>query len=433
MGATTIQRIPEYLIEQAKRADVRVLAERYTTLRKAAGEKELEGPCPHCGGDDRLHCQAGWFFCRSCHEKRGDAIEFMRWVNPGLSFADAVQALAGSQVLPAVATRRKPEERRQTEQQPADWRARAARIATEAHDRLWAPEGEIGQAYLLNRGIEPHAWHVFGLGFRPDAPLPGTKRERTAPAIVLPWRSGAGVHFALRYRFLEEQHYTDLEGRERREKLVAEYKSDFAGKLFGGQALPDFVRLPPTEGRAPIESRRCLCIVEGEINAVSIWQAANETNLDVVSLGSESARLSDAAIEFAKRYGLVLIWADRAEVAQHIMQALPGAYGVRSLSRKDAEGRELLGDNGKPLKIDANDMLRAGKLGGFLALARADAAQSEYELERLLWALWDAAGGIQGVDDGTAQVCAHLAAKLGKSAKLAEVEPGRWVQVQKIE
>lgn len=430
MGATALQRIPEHLIEQAKRADVRVLAERYTTLRKAAGEKELEGPCPKCGGSDRLHCQAGWFFCRSCHEKRGDAIEFVRWMNPGLSFADAVQELVGGQVLPAVDTRRKPEERRRPEQQPKEWREMAARIADEAHNLLWAPEGEPGQAYLLGRGIKPHAWHIFGLGFRPDAPLPGTKRERTAPAIVLPWRSGSGIHFALRYRFLDEQHYTDLEGRERREKLVAEYKSDFAGKLFGGQALPDFVRLPVTEGKPPIESRRWLCIVEGELNAVSIWQAASETNLDVVSLGSESARLSDAAIEFAKRYGRVLVWADRAEIAQHIMQVLPGAYGVRSLPRKDTEGREIIGANGKPAKIDANDMLKAGKLGGFLALARADAAQSHHELERLLWALWDAADHIQGIDTGTAQVCAHLAAKLGKGAMLAEAEPGRWVQAK---
>ena len=415
--ASIAERIPEQMIEQAKQVDVRVLAERYTTLRKAAGEKELEGPCPKCGGSNRFHCQAEWFFCRGggadCHPKRGDAIEFVRWMNPGLSFADAVQQLTGG-YLPAVATQRRPVQKQAPAQSP-EWRKNAATIAAEAHARLWTPEGERAQQYLLGRCIEPHAWQVYGLGFRPDAPLPGTKREQRAPAIVLPWRAGSGI-YALRYRFLEVQKYTDLEGAARSEKLVAEYKSDFTGKLFGGQALPDFVRLPVEDGRDPAERRRWLLIVEGEINAISAWQVAAETNLDVVSLGSESARLSDAAIEFAKRYGRVLVWADRAEIAQHLMQALPGAYGVRS-----------------PGGQDANDMLRAGKLGGFLALARADGAQNHNELERLLWALWDAAGSIQGIDTGSAQVCKHLAAKLGKGAEIVEIEPGRWVQASKVD
>jgi len=232
---------------------------------------------------------------------------------------------------------------------------------------------------------------------------------------VLPWRSATAGVYAIRYRFLEAQHYTDLEGSERAEKLVAETGSQFAGKLFGGQALPQFGE-PLPEGHRPIERLRWLLVVEGEINAMSAWQVAHESDLDVLSLGSESAKLSPVAVAFAGRYGRVLVWADREAVAQQLMQALPGAYGVKS-----------------PSGQDANDLHRQGKLGGFLALARAVAAGSVGELERLLWALRDAADTLAGVDTGTATVIKGLAKRLGKHVELVEPEAGRWIVRERLE
>ena len=75
--------------------------------------------------------------------------------------------------------------------------------------------GEPARAYLAGRALEPATWLAFGLGFRHDAPLPGTKGKRTAPAVVLPW-GGGGRLVAVRYRFLEPQTYTDDHGNERR-------------------------------------------------------------------------------------------------------------------------------------------------------------------------------------------------------------------------
>src|SRR5690606_20103114 len=142
---------------------------------------ERAGPCPRCGGEDRLHCTAEWFFCRQCHPKRGDPIEFVRWLQPGLSFPEAVAQLAGGIVTKAV-TKREPERQPPaTKPQSAEWRKRAEALATEAHERLWANEGEPAQAYLLGRGLEPHTWLQYGLGYRPDAPLPGTKGRQRAP------------------------------------------------------------------------------------------------------------------------------------------------------------------------------------------------------------------------------------------------------------
>lgn len=410
--STTAQRIPEQTIEQAKRADLLALAEMRVAMRRE-GPGEHAGPCPKCGGEDRFHVneRQGWWFCRQCYPlkngKAHDAIALLRWLTPGMSFTEAVAQLAGG--LPAAPTGARRVQRqpahRPPAQQPAEHVQALTALAAAAHDRLWTPEGKPGAEYLLSRGLEPHAWLAYRLGYMPDAPLPGTTGKQRAPAIVLPWIVGGRNVYAVRYRWLTVHRYTDDEGREREARLTSDYRSSMAGRLFGGQALP----FKP--GSEALRSR-CLLLVEGEINAVSCWQAAaaGEMRLDVLSVGSESARLTPAAVQFAEQYGRVLCWADKGEVAQRLMQALPGAYGVRSPGGKDA-----------------NDLLREGLLGGFLAAVRADAAQSVEELEGLLWALWDAADIIQGIDTGSARVCLSLAERLGKKVELFEPEPGRWI------
>lgn len=409
MANTTAERIPDEMIERAKSTDLRSLAERYGELRRCSGPKELEGACPKCGGDDRFHVAADWFFCRRCHPKRGDSIEFVRWLQPGLSFAEAVQQLAGG-ALPA-ATRRpvasSQAAHRAAPAQPATWRRDAERLVSEAYERLWGPEGEPARAYLERRALEPHVWLTYRLGFVADAAVPGTDGKQRAPAVVMPWRSASAGVYAVRFRFLEPQ------GEHRLTALAA---SQFAGKLYGGQALPASCFEPRPEGYKGAESLCTLLIVEGEINAMSCHQVAGETRLDVLSVGSESANLSPAGIEFAKRYRRVLLWADKTEVAQRLMGALPGSYGVRS-----------------PGGQDANDLLRAGLLGGFLATVRADAARDAKELEGLLWDLWDASLLINGIDTSTAAVIGELAKRLGKQAKLVEPEPGRWVAAEVYE
>ncbi len=84
------------------RLDLRELAMRYTRLRRVSA-RELAGPCPRCGGEDRFHVQAGWWFCRQCHPKRGDAIELVRFLNLAHSFRDAVTVLRGGTVALTVA------------------------------------------------------------------------------------------------------------------------------------------------------------------------------------------------------------------------------------------------------------------------------------------------------------------------------------------
>ena len=74
------------------RVSLRELAGRHTTLHRASASEDA-GPCPKCGGEDRFRVKGESFFCRQCHSKWGDAIEFLQWLQPGLTFADAVAQL----------------------------------------------------------------------------------------------------------------------------------------------------------------------------------------------------------------------------------------------------------------------------------------------------------------------------------------------------
>jgi hypothetical protein len=116
----------------------------------------------------------------------------------------------------------------------------------------------------------------------------------------------------------------------------------------------------------------------------------------VLSMGSESHRLSDKQIEYARKFATVIAWFDKSEIAKKQAEAI-GAYAVSS-----------------PDGQDANDLLRAGHLGGFLSAVRLKACRNDQQRERLLWNLWDAAQLPGGVDDGTAWAIAELSHLLGK-------------------
>jgi len=372
------------------------LAEQRSELRKES-TLERSGPCPKCGGTKRLHVTAEWFFCRDCHPKRGDAIEWVQWLD-GVSFLEAVAQLSGN-ALPMPATKRKAAPKRKAKR--PDWRqANAEQIVATSQDFLFSPKGEMGQEYLLGRGIEAHAWLAFGLGFGPRVALPGTEGKQRAPAIVLPWYRG-GRLCAVRYRFLEAQAYTDADGHERSAKQSALYGSDFSGLLYGGQALMGCA-----------EDLRTLVLCEGEINALSLWLMSHESAVDVLSFGSEgqSQNLTEAMVNHAAKYRTVILWADKPEIAKGAMRLLPGAFAISS-----------------PGGQDANDLLKAGLLGGVLSTARLKACSADEAREALLWDLWDGAKGLQGVDGGTASVLKRLADELGKPVQVSELEPGRWL------
>ena len=311
------------------------LAGQVVKLRKVAAG-EYAGPCPKCGGTDRLHVKADWWFCRQCwppdNGKGHDAIAWVMWLD-GVDFREACRRL-DSGAVPTDRPRRAPEPsaRRYKWGDPA-WQAEARTFVHEAVQRLASPTlGEPGRAYLAGRGITQETWQAWGLGYATPR-HPRLRAER--PAICLPWQ-GRGTLKAVQYRF-----YGD----------GIEHGDRFAQRP-GGERTLYGVDLLGTHCDT-------LVLVEGELNALSIWQEARD-RLDVVSFGSDSNAGGDLAHRLAARYRRVLVWADDPDKARLAMGAIPGARGLRSVEQ---DGQ----------KLDANALLQAGALADFLLAARARA------------------------------------------------------------
>jgi len=269
--------------------------------------------------------------CRQCHAKRGDAIDAVQWLGLAPDFRSACDYLGGAAVASLASssvTRVVPEKRRSASWHDDAWQANAQATLTRAQDVLASPDGEPGREYLAARGLTPETWRAWGLGYTGAAWDPKLQAKR--PAIVIPWR-GKQVT-AIKYRFL-----TFPDGGLR-----------YAAKS-GGQCLAFGLGLTGAHFVT-------LWLVEGEFNAMSIWQSFQTThrvNADVASFGSDTNAMSDTVTSWAKRYRQVIVWADEPDRAAAAAAAIPGAFGVRS---------PMLDG----VKADANELLKLGGLADFL-------------------------------------------------------------------
>jgi hypothetical protein len=135
------------LLDQAKQADIREVAGRYTTLKRVTAI-EGAGPCPICGGRDRFsvngHKQV--WNCRGC-DRGGDVIALMQHVE-GLPFREAVECLTGeygpAPRRPTEASQRAPQLHRD------DGRTRALHLWNAGAD----PRGTLVERYLASRCLE---------------------------------------------------------------------------------------------------------------------------------------------------------------------------------------------------------------------------------------------------------------------------------------
>lgn len=333
----------------------------FTPLHRESA-REWAGACPKCGGNDRFHCREDWFFCRQCHPEFGDIIEFVQWKD-SVGFTEAASILGGVDVGALIRMERDAsgQHQRQIEPQSQEWRKRASWLMSSAQQSLYSDSGKDGRDYLEIRGLSPETWKAFGLGFRADVALPGSFNKETKtychpqqPAIAIPWIDEHGQIAAIRYRFTEKHTYTDINGKVREgENKSSMFGSDFAGRLCGYQALSKATK------------DRTLVIVEGEINAMSIWQLTNKMGVDVLSIGSQGQKPVDAT-KIASQYRHTIVWADESGVAATLTASIVGAYGVSS-----------------PRGMDANDLLKAGLLGGYLAAWRYQVCKSDEDIEIL--------------------------------------------------
>ena len=150
--------------------DLLALVGEATSLRKVSGA-EYAGPCPKCGGDDRfhVHAEAGWWFCRQCHEKRGDAIAYVRWLE-GLGFKEACERLGAvviefSQPKAQVSRLQRQPALAAADAPSAAWRETAERFMAYAEGQLWQHPHALD--YLRGRGLSDASIKAARLGYNP--------------------------------------------------------------------------------------------------------------------------------------------------------------------------------------------------------------------------------------------------------------------------
>lgn len=280
-------------IGRANRMDILTLAQSFTTLKKIG--REHYGPCPVCrAGRDRFYVltRENICGCRRC-EKRWDSSGLYAAVH-GLKNHDAALEMLGEK---SAVKREKVQfkvaeksEDRSDVWQTKDWQAAAASVIRESQKHT----SEEFTAYTDRRGLAAATLDAFHVGFDPDKFDPSYGENR--PALVIPW-IGDDQLYAVKYRYINE-----------REGLRFINLKEGNPLVFGEHLL---------------KQHSVLVLIEGEINAMSVWQVFND-HADVVSSGAHS--ISDRSFEYIHKlaqnrgYDLIISWMDEMTKAQMIRE-----------------------------------------------------------------------------------------------------------------
>ena len=217
---------------------------------------------------------------------RGDALTWVMARN-GWAFRDALAYLANLVGLTMTAGAVRPVSARGRTSHPtppappvvppdATWQARARLILERAQEVLWSDAGSVGRAYLQARGLQEDTLRVWGLGWCPrdvfEAPeqwgLTG-KRIYVPRGVVIPHFVDDEVWALKVRRFVGDVPATADNG--------GKYGGPRGGQitLFGAEML---------------QGDRPLFIVEAELDALLLWQAAGDL-VDVVALAGAGRML----------------------------------------------------------------------------------------------------------------------------------------------
>ncbi len=156
---------PESFIDElVARNPIEEVVGQYVTLKRSGSN--LFGLCPFHGEKTASFSVApdkGIYYCFGCH-KGGGPVNFMMEVE-GLSYPDAVRALAKRAGMEVPEDEHYQSRYRQQERLWALMKE-AGRFFNE---RLYAPEGAPGLAYIQKRGLTKAIVTQFGIGYAPDS------------------------------------------------------------------------------------------------------------------------------------------------------------------------------------------------------------------------------------------------------------------------
>lgn len=275
--------------------DINPALENILPALKPMSSKELAGACPICGGVDRFRFwpgegETGRWLCRGC-DKHGDGIQLLREVS-GLSFKDACRTLK---------IERKIRAHRRPSSTASRFTPKASSLPGDSWTRMAANviDGATGNPEaILARGLTPETVQALRLGYQAvDAyyqreawglepainPETGRPRKVWIPAgIVLPhFKDGVPVRIKIR-RPSGEPKYVMVPG------------SSAAPVGLAGETGKPFV------------------IVEGEIDALLLWQEARDIAA-VIALGTAKAKPDAETMDLLKAAPAILIALDSDE------------------------------------------------------------------------------------------------------------------------
>jgi DNA primase len=320
----------QWLIEQARNRDLLTLVD--TPLKRVAttGGGEYAGPCPFCGGTDRFRVQpgrggrGGQWYCRHCGGDRWhDAIAFaMRRDNS--DFAGAVAALTG--ITPvfasfAIHTSASCYDPPTPVVPPrVSWQERARAFVVSCQTTLWDnPAAARALAWLRERNLADETIRAAGLGcnletyweareswgLEPEMNNQGRPRRVWLPrGVVIPWWAGNEL-----WRVNIRRPDADLG--EDDAKYIG--PSGWCNGLYGIDRL---------------RSDRPAVMVEGEIDALTVHQAAGDVVATVATGSAGGSRRARWIAQLALApLVLVAFDADEAgeEAAKYWCRVLPQA------------------------------------------------------------------------------------------------------------
>lgn len=303
------------LIDEAKNSSVYSMVSNWTTLKKVTST-EWHGPCPLCGGTDRFHVNTRGNFCgcRKC-DRRWDAVGIYAAVH-NIQPGQAAREILG---ISTVNERRKitkiePAEKVEEVVRGPEWQAQAAEMIEKAKRELFSHEFPGGLEYLRSRGLNDEVLRAFSIGFDHAKFHPMVQKSK--PAIIIPWI--ADEIQAVKYRFPNTSH-----------KERFSQKGGSLPRIFGQQNLTRYDRL---------------VVIEGDLNALSVWQIIND-EADVLSVGNDSSHSAlDMAVAIAENrgYDSVACWFDTLQKAVKACQAFTHSRAMPMFSRQGLDANDCL-------------------------------------------------------------------------------------------
>lgn len=296
------------LRDKVANVDMVDLAGRFTVLKKVG--REFKGPCPLCGGTDRFWVPIGsskyGSRCGCKLGKSGDAIDLLQAVL-GLTIPEALERIGAADLIEY---QKKQPEKKAPSQDEYSWRTPEWQSKVRDHLALGVRSfrGSESERYLRKRGITSETAEAFNVGH--TAKFDG--------ALMMPHIGKNGMVSTVKYRLLKADHANRFR------------------QIAGGQQTLFGAHLAK-------KSAKCI-LVEGEINAMSIWQAVNKAfTVDVFSFAGMG--MHNYAMKAASRYCGGLIWTDEREASRAL--AAKAGSNFNAWASSEVEGR----------KGDANDVL----------------------------------------------------------------------------